>query len=279
LALFISSCKKDKKENDSDTTAATDHTYAENVSNDVTNIGDQAGGTTSAGLATYKNGDNSTFSLSCAQTITRDTINKVVTVDFGTANNICADGRTRKGKIIYSYSGGNHYCDSGVVITVAFSNYYVDNNQVTGTKTITNKGRIAGNFNWNVNANIVISKGGNGNISWSCNHTKVLLNTSTVYFGPSTPIDWAHAKIGLTGTANGTTVQGDNFTANITNQLIRDCNCAPDPAHIHRHPFIQGTIQFTPGTKPTRTIDFGSGTCDFDATVTINGNTYNITLH
>jgi hypothetical protein len=106
---------------------------------------------------------------------------------------------------------------------------------------------------------------------------KTLLNTSdpNVYHGQSTPISWSLAKVGITGSASGTTANGRSFTCNITSQLVRDfggCTIAK------RHPFIQGTLQFTPGEKATRTIDFGQGTCDLDATVTIKGKTYNITL-
>jgi hypothetical protein len=92
------------------------------------------------------------------------------------------------------------------------------------------------------------------------------------------PINWPQARIGITGSASGTTAAGNSYTANITSQLIRDFSCTPNSAQQHRHPFIQGTFQFTPSGKPTRTVDFGAGTCDLNATVTINGHTYNITL-
>ncbi len=278
--LIATSCrKKDKDEKDSDTSAAGDHAYVENVDNDITNIGDQAGWGNTNTLTTYKGGPEQNFMLTCVQSIIRDSANHTVTVDFGSTPSLCQDGRTRSGKIQYSYTGGTHYRDSGVVITVTPVNYTVDGNQISGTKTIKNLGRINGNFTWNTQANIQIVKAnGAGTISWSCNRTKTLLNTSTVYNGPNTPISWAFAKIGITGSANGTTAAGDNFTATVTSQLIRDFTCTPEPSKPHRHPFIQGALDFTPGTKPTRHIDFGSGSCDADATVTINGNTYNITL-
>lgn len=45
-----------------------------------------------------------------------------------------------------------------------------------------------------------------------------------------------------------------------------------------RRHFVQGTFDLTPSNKPTRHIDFGSGTCDDIATVTINNHTYTIHL-
>ena len=42
--------------------------------------------------------------------------------------------------------------------------------------------------------------------------------------------------------------------------------------------FTSGTITHTPNNKPTRIIDYGDGTCDNKATVTINGKSYDILL-
>ncbi|MFL5753556.1 MAG: hypothetical protein ACJ76F_09125 [Bacteroidia bacterium] len=283
-ALMVSSCKKKEKEIDSDTSAASDNNYAETIANDIANIGDQAGNSNNASgnsLSTYKTiNDNNAFMLTCVQSITRDTVNKIIVVDFGTTASTCQDGRTRSGQLKFTYTGGVHYRDSGVVITVTPINYTVDGNAVSGTKTITNLGRIGGNFKWNITANISIVKaGGGGTISWSCNRTKELLNTSVVYTGAGNPISWLQAKIGITGTANGTTAAGNNYTASTTSQLVRDFTCVPANSPPHRHPFIAGGIDFSPDNKPTRHIDFGNSTCDDDATVTINGNTFNIKLH
>jgi hypothetical protein len=45
-----------------------------------------------------------------------------------------------------------------------------------------------------------------------------------------------------------------------------------------RKHFTQGVLEHTPSGKAMRTIDYGNGACDDQATVTINGNTYTITL-
>ena len=45
-----------------------------------------------------------------------------------------------------------------------------------------------------------------------------------------------------------------------------------------RRHFTQGVLEHTPAGKATRYIDYGNGVCDNKATVTINGNTYAITL-
>ena len=292
ISLLIFSCKKHNNQTsntttnntstDSETSGASDNIYAENVSNDITNIGDQAGGTSSGKtLSTYKvDGDNSFFLLSCVDSIRRDSVSspKVITVYFN-GNNVCQDGRTRSGQLKFSYTGGLHYRDSGVVITVTPVAYTVDGNQISGTKTITNKGRINGNFQWQIVSSLTIVKANNGGtITWNCNKTKELLNTGAVYTAPNWPINWKAAKIGITGNASGTTASGETYTATVTSQLVKDFTCAPSLVYPHRHPFIQGSFDFTPGTKATRHVDYGNGSCDLNATVTINGISYPITL-
>ena len=86
------------------------------------------------------------------------------------------------------------------------------------------------------------------------------------------------AKIGITdgtGGTSGTRSNGETFSVTITNQLVRDfggCDIGG------KRPFIQGTFIYAPAGKATRTVDYGNGTCDLNATVTINGVTYNITI-
>ena len=285
FAIVVTSCKKkDKEENDSDTTEATDHGISENISSDITNIGSQASDNNSGGLMAYK-GINTAELLSGCATVKHDSINKIDSVIFN--NSTCIDGRTRNGILIFDYSasihGAKHYRDPGFNCTVKSVNYVVDGHAINIiSKNIVNTTAL--NFNpaetnltWNMNAHIQINKAAGGTIDYTCNRTKTLLNTNdaNVYHGPATAITWNLARIGITGTANGTTAKGINFTANTTSMMIRDfgaCNISG------KHPFIQGALDFTPQNKATRHLDFGNGSCDLDATVTINGKTHNITL-
>ena len=81
-----------------------------------------------------------------------------------------------------------------------------------------------------------------------------------------TPLDDEYS---ITGTAEGTSRAGVHFTADITNPLIISVGCSN---------IKQGTIDVTPDGLAVRTIDFGTGDCDKDATVEINGVVYNIVL-
>ncbi|HXU26297.1 MAG TPA: hypothetical protein VN698_03630 [Bacteroidia bacterium] len=274
-ALIFSSCKK-KEEVDSDTTAAEDHTQVETHSNDVENIGEQA---SYGSMSTYKLGSQAQENIySTCATITsyavNSTDNDTLLVDFGTG---CtgADGRTRSGSLQYIYSAGLHYRDSGNVINVSSNNYVVDGNSISIiSKTIKNKGHITnGNLTWTIDASMSVTKANGKTITWTTSKTKVLLAGERPN---NQPIDWAHAQIAIFGTASGTSANGQSFTASVAQAtwLVRNFNCTG-----YRKCFVAGELDFTPGSKPTRYINFGTGNCDADATVTINGHVYNVTLH
>lgn len=287
LTITIASCKKDKETEepvDNDTSGAVDNNMAENTSNDIVNIGSQASENTS--LSTYKNADGSL--ISCASSVTLDTSAKTVTVVFN-GTTACLDGRIRNGTLVFNYSGSTngakYFRDPGFSCTVTSSNYYVDGNKVDIiSKTITNNTTpVAGtdtidksttNETWTVNANIKITKTNGETITWTCNRTTTLLNTSTVYTNSSTPINWPAAKISITGTASGSRSNGESFTVTATS-LVRDFGgCSVSG----KHPFISGILEYTPSGKIKRTIDFGNGACDNVATVTVGSYSTTITL-
>ncbi len=309
-ALAFTSCKKKDKtaaqEPDSEQSSASDNALAENSSNDIVSMGSQVS-ENSGTLTTFRSNDataNNELMLagSCA-TIAAGLTGTVVTsytVDFGTVATCTGqDGRIRTGKLIYDFTGSPanaRYRTPGFKMAVSSVNYVVDGNAISVTKTVTNTSplsiatqtayAIGYNLTWNISASLSIVKANNGGtITWACNRTKELLNSNdpNCYKGQFIAIDWKKAIIKLNGSASGTNNKGESYTAVATN-LVRDFNCVPDLTRPHKHPFTSGTIDYTPGARALRHIDYGSGTvypnaaCDFNATVTINGQTYAITL-
>ena len=262
---MLSSCKKkDKQEKDSDTSSATDQSLASTSVNDLTSISDEAG--RSGSLSSFKTSESSAILSTCA-TITFDTLAaaKTITVNFGATNCLCNDGRYRRGSIKMNFTG--KYRDSLTVITITPQSYFVNDNQVTGSKTITNKGHNAGNhLVYEINANIsVVKAGGAGTVLWNSTRQREWLS------GENT-LSWLDDTYAITGNASGTSASGSSFTSVITSPLIRNM------AYACRRHFTAGTLEHTPSGKATRYINYGSGACDDQATVTINGNVYTITL-
>lgn len=266
-ASIFSSCrKKEIEEKDNDTISAKDQSFASSTVNDMTSISDEAGKGNSTTTSSFKTAESNAILSSCS-VITYDTLAaaKTITVNFGTSNCLCNDGRNRRGSLIINFTG--RYRDSNTVITVTPQNYFVNDNQVTGSKTITNKGHNAANhLVYEINANITIIKAsGAGTITWQSTRQREWIT------GEST-LTWSDDVYSITGSANGTTSNGNSFSSVITSPLIRNM------AFGCRRHFTQGNLEHTPSGKATRYINFGNGTCDDQATVTINGNTYNITL-
>jgi hypothetical protein len=301
-ALTLSSCRKKEKEvieePDTEQGTANDNNMAESIVNDIDLMGSQVS----------ENGSLTTFKSSGANAVSGGVLglsslcasvtgigSPTVIVNFGSVGCLGQDGRIRTGQLTYNFSASNpttavRYRNPGFSMTVSSQNYVVDGNQVNIiNKTITNttplnipSGPNPGtNLTWSVNANVSIIKANtNNSISWSCNRTKELLNTSSsaCYNGQSSPINWTQAQIQLNGSSSGVNARGENFTATATN-LIKYFTCSPDPNRPHRHPFISGTISYSPGIRPTRLINFGNvNSCDFNATLTVNNQTYTITL-
>lgn len=290
--LFIFACRKDEPppSTDSDTSSASDDAIAETIVNDIEAVGAEAA-ENQGSLTNFKLASGSAISLANCATIS--IVNKIITVDFGTSC-LCNDGRTRSGKLIYDFSASSpstaiRYRNPGFDMKLTSQNYVVDGYSVTITsKNVKNTTPLTlppglnpgKNLTWNINSNISIVKPSNtGTITRIISYTKELLNTSDTncYRGQNKSIVWTLAKVKFNGNSNGVNAKGENYT-NTATDLVRDMNCSPYPNKPKRHPFISGKLNHTPGTKATRYIDYGNGACDVNATVTINGVIYNITL-
>ena len=76
----------------------------------------------------------------------------------------------------------------------------------------------------------------------------------------------------ISGTGSGVRANGNTYSTLILTPLVRKM------AQGCRRHFVSGQLRISPGNHPDRVIDYGIGTCDNLATVTINGNTYPIQL-
>jgi hypothetical protein len=265
-SLSLTSCRKDLL--DAEIESAENNALSEATFNDVTTLVDQSvtSGTVTMGVSGGNSANDSQGGLGsdCA-TITLDTVStpRSVTIDFGATNCVCKDGRSRRGKIVATYTG--RYREAGTVIAIGFDNYFVNDNQVKGTKKITNNGlNNAGHLVYTVEVNGQVIKANNGGtISWTSTRQREWIS------GANTPLILSDDVYSITGTANGTNAAGNSYTIVITQPLVRNMACRW---------FESGKLEVTPQNKPTRTLDYGSSGCDANASVTIKGKTYPILL-
>ncbi|MFZ4798438.1 MAG: hypothetical protein ACOYMA_13155 [Bacteroidia bacterium] len=248
--LVLSSCKK-CKDIDFDTESTIDNNNSESSFEQVFKQVDEAYSGSSLG----KNGTTVIF----------DTLSnpKKFTIDYGT-NTICNDMEKRSGKIIVTYTG--NYKQAGTVISISFDNFIQNGKKInnSSTKTISNNGRnLNGYLNWTIQINASIKLESGQNISWTSTRNRVWVA------GENTPKELNDDKYEITGNATGINRRGLNYTSNITSCLLVDMNC-----NLRR--ITKGIIVLTPEGKNARTIDFGNGECDNDATCNVNGKIFKI---
>ncbi len=199
----------------------------------------------------------------CA-TRTYDAATRTLTLDFGTTNCLCPDGRYRRGQLQAVFSGP--YRQAGAVVTITRTNYFVNDNQHLGTRVITNLG--SGSFTLDVQQASIIFANNGGTTAWASQRRY----TRTAGFLTRTILD---DKYTVTGALTGTNRRGVSYTATIQQPLVKEF--APGCA---RH-FTAGTIEVANSKDKTMLLNYdptGTQACDNIASVTVNGHTYTIHL-
>lgn len=271
VGLLAFQCTKDKQKEtlDNDVTTAVDNTMIDNAFDDVQNISDQAASGTVLYFPSFYENENGKYQVSNLKTscasVTHDGVKKTIYINFGSTNCMCKDGKNRRGQINVSYTG--KYRDSLSVHTISFTNYFVNDNQLLGTKTVTNNGRNTdGHLNFSIFVNGKMVKSTSlDTIEWVSDRKRIWIK------GESTLLNWDDDVYTISGKSSGVNSAGVSYTAVITTPLRRALSC-PYPY------FDTGVIEITPSGKLKRVIDFGNGTCDASATVTIAGYSFPISL-
>ena len=275
--LTLSACKRESNSGngtpangDDNGGYASDAAKMENNSNDVVSIADAANTGSTVNLRTTAT--TATTIGTCAHITSDSTVSggvttRVLTIDFGTTDCVCVDSKSRRGAIVVTYTGA--YKDSGSVRTITYSNYYVNDNHISGSKTVTNKGKnTSGQVYYTVNVNDSLTTTTDSVITWTGSRIRTW---SAGYLTPERTDDvYLISDAGSTGTtlrrANGHT-----FTFSITTPLQVALDC----------PYVEAGILTITGSSITgsRILNFGTGDCDNRADLTIGGTTYHILLH
>jgi len=261
-AISFTSCNKDDAglsgdDNFGDAQARTEQTFS-----DLQPLTDEANAMAKSAQSGGQGIGNHQFLSSCA-TISVDSISvpHVMTIDFGSTNCMGNDGRNRRGKIIVTYSGDD-FRAQGHTRTITFDEFYVNDNQVTGTKKITNMGKNGEGhtyFNIETNGSMVTEK---GTITHNSNRVRTWIS------GEDTEAR-EDDVFSITGSGSRMLDNGKSFTMEIVSPIIRANDCK----------WIKsGVIKMTGPDNKERSIDFGNGDCDNKATVSFKGKTKEITL-
>lgn len=250
IAVLGSCKKKEKEEVQPDWASAQDQAIGDVIWQDIYRMVDEEA---------QSNGVSSARSCGTVTLNPTSGFPTTLTIDFGSTGCTGSDGRLRKGKVEAVFTG--MWRDSLTVVTVTPVNYSVDNYKVEGTKTIENKGHVGGNLTYDVAVtNGKITAPDLTYFTWNSNiQYEWIEGESTTFLSHGLPgvLDDVYL---IRGTYNGVNRSGLSYTSTITSPIRKELSC--------KWP-VSGVLQITPQGLQTRTIDFGSGACDNDATVSV----------
>lgn len=253
--------KQDESQTVSDRDLIAMEVQAEGIFDEVQEIADQAMRIGSNGFKSVESDDNR---LGNCVTITVDTtvMPRVMTIDFGTENCLCNDGKYRRGRIIVTFNG--RWRRPGTIVTHTFEEYHVNDNHVQGTKVMTNLGfNSEGKMQFSNTADGSITFVNNGaSVAWSSEMLRTWIE------GRLTP-PWNDDVYLIEGNSTVVHSSGRSRQRVIIEPLRRELSCRW---------FVSGTVETTPANGPVRLLNYGDGTCDNLATVTVGDSTFTITL-
>lgn len=264
--LLASACKRENEMAmpDQDVTSAEDHSDAERetaLSADILTAAAPQNETQSGSPAVAANGELVRVYGACAtRTYVADT--RTLTIDFGTTNCLCPDGRYRRGQVVVRFTGANLARHSGAVVTR--ENYFVNDNQHTATRTFTDLGN--GSYSVDVaNGSVVFANNG-GTHTWTAHRDYA----RTAGFGTPQVSDDVYS---VTGKSEGTNRKGTSYTATITSPLIKRGDC-------YKY-YVAGVVTLANSKGKALVLNYdpsGAQACDNTASVTTNGWTKIIAL-
>lgn len=187
---------------------------------------------------------------------------KKMCIDFGTTGFTDKRGNVLKGKIYLTIS--NRMNITGSSRKFEFSDFFVNDNAVKGSKTVTYNGETAGKPSWGIVAKDTIVRVDGTTVFWNSDRTRTRVADN------GTPLIYWDDTYAITGSSNGVNAKGVAYTMEID---------ATKPLTIVGgwKYFVSGAVLIS-SEKRTALLDYGDGTKDAKATVTINGVTKEITL-
>lgn len=253
IAVFAVGCRK--KDKDLSLFSARDSAFAELIFADVQKVVEDVA----------KDTDGIRERILCIDEIVIDTLStpRSILIDFGT--DVCEDGNgvVRQGKIFTTFTG--RLRETGTIITTTFIDYSIDGYDVSGTHTVSNLGLNSNDnpyFLVNVDNASIVAPDNSFTVSWESTRQRE-------WIAGSESLWLVDDEYLITGQASGVNRFGDPFNMTITQPLKITFVC----------PWIvSGTIEATPDDGIVRVLNYGGGSCDNNATITVDGDVYNINL-
>ncbi|GIV27800.1 MAG: hypothetical protein KatS3mg027_1614 [Bacteroidia bacterium] len=188
--------------------------------------------------------------------------NPVYEYDFGTCGGYMFDGVPRSGKWRLTFRNGG-IKKPGSSILIQLINYKLGTVSYSADSIVFKSGGTNnGVFTYTMNVYNAVCSAPSWTISYNSSRS-VSVDTKNT----NDPSDDVVTIV--SGTANGKNRENRSFEVNITN-LEKPTSCKY---------ITKGTVSITPSGLKPRTINYGDGTCDNKATISVGGNVFEITLN
>ena len=258
--VFFHSCKKKTNEVDSETQSVVDNSICEQefmqIQPTTNNMAIKTKGTGAQRLAGVTGGCDSLTYLGGDLTYANTADPPRYQFIYNTCSAANVDGVVRTGTILVTFVGKPKLVNSKTIIKLLGYNVNGTINYKCDSIVVTT---LSDTLNPVKSFNVKVVKGlcvGNGwQVEYECDKTIAVNTNSTIILSDDVTT--------VNGTANGVNRNGKKFTVT-TNNIIKAAICKW---------ISKGTVDVTPEGLSTRTVDFGDGTCDADATYTVNGQT------
>jgi hypothetical protein len=193
--------------------------------------------------------------------------------DFGANGCVGRDGHLRKGKVFTIYTG--RLTTPGAMATTTFDGFYLDTIKVEGTHKITNTSPaiISQPATRQFTADVIdgkLTKPSGNFVEW--NSHKIITQIEGIV--SNIPLDDIFR---VEGSARGKVKRGNLIViweSNITEPLIKKFSCR----WISKGRVRTVRASTTANSPWVAVLDFGTGACDNQAVITINGIAHQITL-
>lgn len=256
LTVVLYSCDKEEETGDVSLVTARDNMKIEIMLNDAFEV------------MTYFIRQEAPFSgvrYPCMDSVTTETAGELETyhIHFGSDQCEDEDERSRKGKLSFTFNGS--ITEEGTIITITPDNYMLNDYELQGEVTVTNEGANSeGNIEFEISApaTTIVAPLNDYTVQCQSVHTRTWTNGAQSNFVEDD-------EYLINGSGNGLDRTEKSFTFAIDEALSTNIIC---------NHFQSGVTNVTPSGALTRRIDYGDGSCDDQAKITVNNRDYSIDI-
>jgi hypothetical protein len=262
LLVFFTACKKDETDmntiNDEDRQTSKEHASSETTFIAVWNMTLEAA-QNEPGLNGFVNGVTDRNACPTVTVTPTGTYPKTLTLDYGTG---CTTplGQLISGKIVAVFAGPIN--NPSTSISISFTDFKYKGNTVQGTYSVS--GVSAGSYAGTITGGSITNAQGQ-----TYTYAATINIVQVAGIDTKGPLSQSDDVYEISTNISGTNSSGKAYSAKTISPLRKEIACEW---------VVSGVVEVKVGNTPKKTLDFGTGQCDDQATLKVGSVTTPITL-